>query len=239
MSLPKVFYSGYCVEKSRVRERSGYEEGVGGEAARGYIMTDSMLVPHETYEVHKVHIGALQKSADMKPFLSDEPGDGSGLHLINLEHTDSRMRIVSQFLNRYDPSRILVVSARQYGQRPARMFAQSIGAKHIVGRFIPGTLTNPRLRTYIEPELIVVTDPQADQQSLSEAVSSGMPVVAICDANNNLRNVDLCLPANNKGRQSLSLIYWLLAREVLKARGTMDDDTWETMQEVTEWESTF
>ena len=180
-----------------MRERSGYEEEVGGEAARGITMTDSMLVPHETYEVHKVHIGALQKSADMKPFLSDSPGDGTGLHLIDLEQTDSRMRIVAQFLNRYDASRILVVSARQYGQRPARKFAQAIGAKHIVGRFIPGTLTNPRLRTYIEPELIVVTDPQADQQSLSEAVSSGLPVVAICDANNNLRNVDLCLPANN------------------------------------------
>ncbi len=202
-------------------------------------MTESMLVPHETYEVHKVHIGALQKSADMKPFLSAEPGDGSGLHLIDLEQTDARMRVVTQFLNRYDASRILVVSARQYGQRPARKFAQAIGAMHIVGRFIPGTLTNPRLRTYIEPELILVTDPQADQQSLSEAVSTGLPVVAICDANNTLRNVDICLPANNKGRQSLSLIYWLLSREVLKARGTMDDDTWAAMQEVAEWESTF
>ena len=77
-----------------------------------------MLIPHETYEVHKVHIGALQKSADMKPFLSAEPGDGSGLHLIDLEQTDSRMRIVAQFLNRYDPTRILVVSARQYVSAP-------------------------------------------------------------------------------------------------------------------------
>lgn len=201
-------------------------------------MTESMLLPQETYLVHKVNIGALQKSADMKPFLSDD-SDGTGLHLIDLEQTDARMRIVSQFLNRFDPSRILVVSARQYGQRPARKFAQAIGAMHIVGRFIPGTLTNPRLRTYIEPELIVVTDPQADQQSLSEAVSTGLPVVAVCDANNNLRNVDLCLPANNKGKQSLALIYWLLSREVLKIRGTMDDETWETMQDVTEWESTF
>ena len=68
-----------------------------------------------------------------------------------------------------------------------------------------------------------------------------MPVVAICDANNNLRNVDLCLPANNKGRQSLSLIYWLLSREVLKARegSTMDDDKWAATQDVTKWESTF
>jgi small subunit ribosomal protein S2 len=201
-------------------------------------MTESMLLPQETYLVHKVNIGALQKSADMKPFLSDD-SDGTGLHLIDLEQTDARMRVVSQFLNRFDPSRILVVSARQYGQRPARKFAQAIGAMHIVGRFIPGTLTNPRLRTYIEPELIVVTDPQADQQSLSEAVSTGLPVVAVCDANNNLRNVDLCLPANNKGKQSLALIYWLLSREVLKVRGTMDDETWETMQDVTEWESTF
>ena len=198
-----------------------------------------MLVPHETYEDHAVHIGTQQKSSDMKPFLSDVRGDGTGLHLIDLEQTDARMRVVSQFLNRYDPSRILVVSARQYGQRPARLFAQAIGARHIVGRFIPGPLTNPGLRTYIEPELILVTDPQADQQSLSEAVSSGLPVVAICDANNNLRNVDLCLPANNKGRRSLSLIYWLLAREVLKARGTLDDDTWDAMQDVEDWESTF
>ena len=201
-------------------------------------MTESMLLPQETYLVHKVNIGALQKSADMKPFLSDD-SDGTGLHLIDLEQTDARMRTVSQFLNRFDPSRILVVSARQYGERPARKFAQAIGAMHIVGRFIPGTLTNPRLRTYIEPELIVVTDPQADQQSLSEAVSTGLPVVAVCDANNTLRNVDLCLPANNKGKQSLALIYWLLSREVLKIRGTMDDETWETMQDVTEWESTF
>jgi len=220
-------------------QRSGYEERVGGEAARGFVMTGTMLIPHETYEEHAVHIGTQQKSSDMKPFLSDVRGDGTGLHLIDLEHTDARMRVVAQFLNRYDPSRILVVSARQYGQRPARKFAQAIGAKHNVGRFIPGTLTNPRLRTYMEPELIVVTDPQADQQSLSEAVSSGLPVVAICDANNNLRNVDLCLPANNKGRRSLSLIYWLLARETLKVRGVIDDETWETMQDVNEWESTF
>ena len=116
-------------------------------------MSDSMLLPLETYEEHKVHIGALQKSADMKPFLSDSTGDGTGLHMINLEHTDARMRVVAQFLNRYDRSRILVVSAR-YGQRPARKFAQAIGAMHIVGRFIPGTLTNFGLRTYIEPELI-------------------------------------------------------------------------------------
>ena len=199
----------------------------------------ALLVPHDVYEQHAVHIGTNQKSADMKKFLDTMREDSSGLHLIDVHHTDSRIRVAAKFLSRYDPERVLIVSARQYGQRPARKFAESIGSMRIVGRFIPGTLTNPRLRTYIEPEVILVTDPAADSQALSEAVSSGIPVVGICDANNRLRNVDLVLPANNKGRRSLALVYWLLAREMLKNRGVLTDADWERSQSVDDWESTF
>ena len=200
----------------------------------------SPLVSLDVYERHAVHIGTNQKSADMKKFLDTLRQDNSGLHLIDVHQTDSRIRIVAQFLENFESDRILVVSARQYGQRPARKFALSIGAKFIVGRFIPGTLTNPRLRTYMEPEVILVTDPAADSQALSEAVKSGLPVVAICDANNRLRNVDIALPANNKGRRSLALVYWLLAREILKGRGTVSNDTeWELAEDVADWESTF
>ncbi len=204
-------------------------------------MDDSLspLVPLDMYELHAVHIGTNQKSADMKRFLDSFRQDSSGLHHIDIRQTDARIRTVAKFLSNYDPSRILVVSARQYGQRPARKFAEAIGAKRIVGRFIPGTLTNPRLRTYIEPEVILVTDPAADSQALSEAVSSGMPVVGICDANNKLRNVDLVLPANNKGRRSLALIYWLLSRETLKIRDSITDADWERSQNVDDWESSF
>ena len=200
----------------------------------------SPLVTLDVYERHAVHIGTNQKSADMKKFLDTLRQDDSGLHLIDVHQTDSRIRVVAQFLENFESDRILVVSARQYGQRPARKFAQSIGAKYIVGRFIPGTLTNPSLRTYMEPEVILVTDPAADSQALSEAVKSGLPVVAICDANNRLRNVDIALPANNKGRRSLALVYWLLARETLKCRGTVSNDTeWELAEDVADWESTF
>ena len=205
-------------------------------------MAESMspLVPYDVYERHAVHIGTNQKSADMRGFLDLIQQDSSGLHLIDVNQTDARIRVVANFLSNYESDRILIVSARQYGQRPARKFARAIGARHIVGRFIPGTLTNPRLRTYIEPEVILVTDPAADSQALSEAVKSGLPVVAICDANNRLRNVDLALPANNKGRRSLALVYWLLAREMLKADGTVKNDMeWELAEEVADWESTF
>jgi len=200
---------------------------------------ESPLVPYDVYETHAVHIGTNQKSSDMQRFIDTDRADGSGLHLIDINQTDERIRTVAKFLSHYDPERILVVSARQYGQRPARKFAQSIGAKRIVGRFIPGTMTNPRLRTYQEPEVLFVTDPAADAQALSEAVSTGLPVVGIVDANNTLRNVDLALPANNKGRRSLALIYWLLAREILTARGSTNYADWERAQNVEEWESTF
>jgi len=204
------------------------------------IMNDvEYLLPLDIYQQHFVHIGTQQSSAHMVPFLEDQKQEGTGLYLINLDETNRRFSTVSNFLSKFKPENILVVSARQYGQRPARRFAQAIGARHIVGRFIPGTLTNPRLPSYIEPEVIIVTDPQADQQALSEAVNTGLPVVAICDANNTLRFVDLVLPANNKGRRSLALVYWLLAREVVKAQGRVTDDQWAAAEDVEDWESSF
>ena len=197
----------------------------------------SLLLPFETYEENAVNIGTQQKSADMARFIDTVRDDG--LYLLDVNMTDSRIRSTATFLNNYDAPRIMVVSARQYGQRPARLFAEAIGANAAVGRFIPGSLTNPSLRSYVEPDVLFVTDPAADQQALKEAVNSGLPVVGIVDANNNLRNVDVAVPANNKGRRSLALIYWLLAREVLKARGEMTDEDWAASQDVEEWQSTF
>lgn len=197
----------------------------------------SLLLPFETYEENAVNIGTQQKSADMARFIDTVRDDG--LYLLNVNMTDSRIRSTANFLNKFESPRIMVVSARQYGQRPARLFAEAIGANAAVGRFIPGSLTNPALRSYVEPDVLFVTDPAADQQALKEAVNSGLPVVGIVDANNNLRNVDIAVPANNKGRRSLALIYWLLAREVLKARGETTDEDWAAAQDVEEWQSTF
>ena len=197
----------------------------------------TLLLPFETYEENAVNIGTQQKSADMKRFIERVREDG--LYLLNVNITDSRIRSIAAFLNNFESPRIMGVSARQYGQRPARLFSEAIGANSAVGRFIPGSLTNPVLRSYVEPDVLFVTDPAADQQALIEAVNSGLPIVGIVDANNNLRNVDIALPANNKGRRSLAQIYWLLAREVLKLRGKTTDEDWAKEQDVEEWQSTF
>jgi small subunit ribosomal protein S2 len=103
------------------------------------------------------------------------------------------------------------------------MFAKVIGAKSMVGRFIPGTLTNPEYRDFVEPDVVVVTDPIGDLQAVKEAVDIGVPVVAMCDTNNMTMHIDVVIPTNNKGRKALALIYWLLAQEIAKLRGQQMD----------------
>jgi small subunit ribosomal protein S2 len=177
-----------------------------------------LLIPEDTYLTSGVHIGTQQKSASMRRFVYKIRYDG--LYVLDIKETDRRIRLAAKFLSRFTPGQILAVSQRQYGQKPVRLFAKTIGAISFSERFVPGCLTNPSLVEYFEPKVLVVTDPATDQQALSEAVSIGIPVVGVCDVNNETRNVDLVIPANNKGRVALATIYWLLSREVLRARAT-------------------
>lgn len=186
-------------------------------------MTDNeneMLVPEDTYLTSGIHIGTQQKSASMKPFIFKVRDDG--LYVLDVRKTNSRISTVAKFLSRYPSRRILLVSARQYGKKPIEKFSEVIGTMCIAGRFIPGTLTNPSLGNFVEPEVIVVVDPAADKQALKEAVNIGIPVIALVDTNNRLENVDLAIPTNNKGRKALALIFWLLARGIQKHIGEIE-----------------
>jgi small subunit ribosomal protein S2 len=178
------------------------------------------LIPIDEYLAAGVHIGTQQKTNDMMPYIYRVRSDG--LYVLDVQSTDKRIRLAAKFLSKYDPTNILIVSARQYGQRPALMFAKATGATANVGRFVPNTLTNPAFRGFIEPDVIIATDPSGDAQAVNEAVDVGIPVIALCDTNNMTSNVDLVIPTNNKGRKALTLIYWLLARQVLRENGQED-----------------
>ncbi|HNQ30366.1 MAG: 30S ribosomal protein S2 [Methanoregulaceae archaeon PtaB.Bin009] len=175
------------------------------------------LVPVEEYLAAGVHIGTQQKSKDMMKFIYRVRGDG--LYILDIRETDERIKTSAKFLSQFDPTSILVVTSRQYGQYPAKKFAESIGGMAVTGRFIPGMLTNQNLANYIEPQVLVVTDPIGDAQAVKEAVQSGIPILALCDTNNMTSLVDLVIPTNNKGRKALSMIYFLLTREMLRLRG--------------------
>ena len=184
--------------------------------------TKELLIDEDTFLTCGVHIGTKQKSKDMEPYVYKVRDDG--LRILNVNMTSEKVVEAAQFLKDFDPKDVLVVSARQYGWKPATKFAENCGFECIAGRFTPGRLTNPEMRFFIEPKAIVLTDPAADAQAFREATNIKIPVIAMCDSNNLTANVDIVIPGNNKGRRSLALIYWLLSREILRIRGELDAD---------------
>jgi len=181
-----------------------------------------LLVPLETYLAAGVRIGTHIKTKVMERFIYGVRPDG--LYVINVRLLDERIRIAAKMIARYDPNTIVAVSARQYGYQPVKAFCSFTGAIPIVGRFVPGTFTNPSLPNYLEPSLLLASDPRADSQAIDEAAEVGIPVIALCDTDNFCEYVDLIIPVNNKGRRSLALVYWLLARQVLRERGELGPD---------------
>ncbi|MCX6803437.1 MAG: 30S ribosomal protein S2 [Candidatus Diapherotrites archaeon] len=181
-----------------------------------------LLTDIEVYLKSGIHIGTKMKTGEMRRYIFKKRNDG--LMVFNIETIDKRLRMISKMLAKFQGKDIVVVARRLYGHKPARKMAAMIGAKEFVGRFIPGTFTNPQARIFYEPKIILITDPMADGQALKEATELGIPVVAIAGSESPLKNVDLVVPANNKGRKALALIYYLLAREVLVERGEISRD---------------
>jgi small subunit ribosomal protein S2 len=177
----------------------------------------NMSIPEETYMTSGVHIGTRQKTSDIKDFIYKVRNDG--LYIIDIKKTDERIKTAAKLITKYDPNDILIVSIRQYGQKPIKKLGENTGIQVLDGRFRPGTLTNPNAKGFLEPSLLIVTDPLADQQALHEAENIGIPVIGLCDTNNETKFLDLVIPSNNKGRRALALVYWLLTREVLKEKG--------------------
>jgi len=181
-----------------------------------------LLIPLDKYLAAGLHIGTQQKTGDMERYIYRVRSDG--LYVLDVRKTNERIIAASKFLAKYDADDILAVSTRQYGQAPVRKFGEMTGAKTIPGRFIPGTLTNPNYAKFIEPKVLVVTDPRSDSQAIIEAKQIGIPVVALCDTENLLGNVDVAVPVNNKGRKAIALVYWLLSRQILREKGILKED---------------
>ncbi len=181
-----------------------------------------LLIPLDRYLAAGLHIGTQQKTKDMERYIYRVRADG--LYVLDVRKTNDRILSAAKFLAKYDPDDILVVSTRQYGQAPVKRFGEIVGVKTIPGRFIPGTLTNPNYAKFIEPKVLVVTDPRSDSQAIIEAKQMGLPVVALCDTENLLGNVDIVVPVNNKGRKAIALVYWLLARQILREKEILAED---------------
>jgi len=175
------------------------------------------------------HIGSKNSQTTMERYIHKTRSDG--INIINLGKTWEKLVLAARIIAAIEnPKDIVVISARNYGQRAVLKFAANTGATAVAGRFTPGTFTNYITRAFREPRLIIVTDPITDHQPILESSYVNVPVIAFADVDATLKHVDVAIPINNKGKHSVGLAWWLLAREVLRLRGTISrDQPWNVM----------
>ena len=168
-----------------------------------------------------IHIGTKLLTGDAKRFIYRQTN--YGLYVIDLTKTDERLNIAAKFLSKYieeGSDRVIVTSIRRYGKEPVKKFCEVLGCKAVINRFIPGSLTNPLIDTYIkDASVVVIVDPHADKVILREAKLARIPVVSIFDTDDTLNGIDLAIPANNRGKKALGLAFWLLARQIMLELG--------------------
>ena len=183
---------------------------------------EKLLMPSDQYLKAGIHIGTKFKTKYMDKFIYKTRADG--LSVLNLQQIDLRIKTAINLLSNYAPEDILIVSRRENGWKAVKLFGKITGSKVFAGRYPPGILTNPNLENFMEVKVMLVTDSWPDRNAINDAIKIGIPVIALCDTNNQSNNIDLVVPCNNKGKKSLGLFFFVVAKEYLKARKIIKTD---------------
>lgn len=192
------------------------------------------LVPQDTYLKAGIHIGTKFKTKYMSKFIYKTRPDG--LSVLNLQKIDERIKTAINLLAQFEPEDILVISRRENAWKSVKTFGKVTGCIFFAGRYPPGVLTNSMLDNFIEPNIVLVTDPWPDRNVIEDSIKIGIPVIALCDTNNQSNNIDLVVPCNNKGKKSLGLFFWILAGGYLTKKGIIakPEDMKEKIEDFTE-----
>jgi len=174
------------------------------------------------------HLGSENTDFQMQQYVFKRRPDG--VHIINLRRTWEKILLAARAIVAIErASDVYVISSRPYGQRAVLKFGHYVGASAIAGRYTPGAFTNQIQAAFREPRLLIVTDPRADHQPITEASYVNIPVIAFCNTDSPLKYVDIAIPCNNKAPHSIGLMWWMLAREVLRLRGSIERNRWKIM----------
>ncbi len=169
-----------------------------------------------------IRVGTQVKTKFMIPFITTASPEG--LYMLDLDITLEKIKTAAKFINRIGTDNLIVCTGRRYAETPIEKFCEMLDSKKLLGRFMPGTLTNPSLPYYIEPKLVLISDPQVDEQAITEATNAGIPVIGIANTDNITSKLDVIIPANNRGRKALATVYWLLVRQILIERGELKEN---------------
>ena len=182
---------------------------------------EKFLVARDVYLKSGIHIGTKFRTKYMEQFIYKIRADG--LSVLNLQKIDERIVIAAAFLARYAPEDILIIGRRENGWKAVELFGKLTGVRVFAGRYPPGTLTNPNLEEYTEAKIVLVVDAWPDRNAVLDSVKVGIPVIALCDTNNQSNFIDLVVPSNNKGKKSLGLFFYILTKEFLKLKGKLNE----------------
>ena len=180
---------------------------------------EKFLVPRDVYLKSGIHIGTKFRTAYMEQFIYKTRPDR--LSVLNLQKIDERITIAASFLAQYPIEDILVICRRENGWKAVELFGKLTGVRVFAGRYPPGILTNPNLEGYTEAKVMLVVDAWPDRNAVLDAVKVGIPIIALCDTNNQSNFIDLVVPCNNKGKKSLGLLFWILTKEFLILKGKL------------------
>ena len=194
---------------------------------------EKFFVPRDVYLKSGIHIGTKFRTKYMEQFIYKTRPDG--LSVLNLQKIDERLKIAAAFMTQYKPEDILVVCRRENGWKAVELFGKLTGIRVFAGRYPPGILTNPNLEIYIEAKIMFVVDAWPDRNAVIDAVKVGIPVIALCDTNNQSNFIDFVVPCNNKGKKSLGLLFFILTKELLRLKGkTKEADEITKIEDFTE-----
>lgn len=183
---------------------------------------ENLLMDSNDYLKSGIHIGTKFRTKYMDNFIYKTRPDG--LSVLNLQKIDERIRVAANFLSQYDAKDILLVSRRENGWKALKQVKKLTGINVINGRYPPGILTNTNLKTFIEPKVLFVCDPWPDKNAVQDALKAGIPVIGLCDTNNESNNLELVVPMNNKGKKSVGLVLYLITREFMKNKALLRGD---------------
>ena len=181
--------------------------------------SEDFLVEQDFYLKAGIHIGTKFRTKYMQPFIYKTRPDG--LSVLNIQKIDERIRLAVNMLAQYEPDEVLVVCRRENGWRPLKLLNKYTGIRIVPGRYPPGILTNTNLENFVEAKALLVSDSWPDRNAVDDAIRVGIPVVGLCDTNNQANNLDLVVPCNNKGKKSLELFYYILTKEYLRAKNLL------------------
>src|SRR3989344_3287783 len=189
--------------------------------------SEDLLIDTNEYLKSGIHIGTKFRTKYMANFIYKTRPDG--LSVLNLKKIDERIRMAANMLSAYEPQDIMIISRRENGWKGLKLLNKLTGIQIIAGRYPPGIFTNPNLETFTQPKIVFVCDPWPDKNAVEDSAKVGIPLIALCDTNNQSNKIDLVIPCNNKGKKSVGIVFYLIAREYLRKRGVLKSE--ETIKE--------